>query len=238
MFYTIYQITNLLDNKIYIGKHQTKNLDDGYMGSGKRINLDKLKYGLENFKKEILYIFDNELDMNAKEAELVSEDFCARQDTYNMTCGGFGSWNHINSNKEYFVEKAKNTVYNWSEEKKSLHNSKKSCSGNKNGMFNSQRFGKLNPMFGKKQKDETKKKISLANIGKKRTIDQKQKLAKILKESWTDEKKKLRSIEYKNRGIKPPSVAGMLWYNNGLEIKRFIQAPDSTWKRGRKLENP
>ena len=77
MFYTIYQITNLLDNKIYIGKHQTKNLDDDYMGSGRRIKASIKKHGLENFKKEILFIFDDEETMNAKEAELVSEEFCS-----------------------------------------------------------------------------------------------------------------------------------------------------------------
>ncbi len=97
MFYTIYQITNLLDGKIYIGKHQTKKLDDGYMGSGKILKAAVKKYGIENFKKEILYIFNTEVEMNTKEAELVNEEFVARDDTYNLCFGGHGGWGYLNS---------------------------------------------------------------------------------------------------------------------------------------------
>jgi hypothetical protein len=30
MFYTVYKITNKINNKFYIGMHKTTNLDDGY----------------------------------------------------------------------------------------------------------------------------------------------------------------------------------------------------------------
>jgi len=96
MFYTIYKITNLIDGKIYIGKHQTKDLNDGYMGSGKQLKRAQAKHGIENFKKEILFQFDNEADMNTKEAELVTEEFCLREDTYNLCPGGKGGWGYVN----------------------------------------------------------------------------------------------------------------------------------------------
>jgi group I intron endonuclease len=94
MFYTIYKITNKLNGKYYIGKHQTKNLDDGYMGSGKLIVEAIKKHGIDNFKKEILFIFDNELDMNNKEKEVVD----INEMTYNLCTGGQGGFSYINKN--------------------------------------------------------------------------------------------------------------------------------------------
>lgn len=92
MFYTIYKTTNQINNKYYIGKHQTNNLDDGYMGSGKLLKRAIAKYGLENFKKEILHVFDNEIEMNAKEKELV----VVNESTYNLNEGGHGGFSYIN----------------------------------------------------------------------------------------------------------------------------------------------
>lgn len=90
MIYTIYKVTNNINGKIYLGKHQTKNPNDGYYGSGKGIKNAICEYGKENFTKEVLFIFDNEQDMNDKERELIDEKFVSRKDTYNMGVGGEG----------------------------------------------------------------------------------------------------------------------------------------------------
>lgn len=90
MFYTIYQITNNVNGKIYIGMHQTKDLNDDYMGSGIKLRNAYKKYGIENFKKDILFILNSREEMIQKEKELVTEEFCNNYNTYNMCIGGHG----------------------------------------------------------------------------------------------------------------------------------------------------
>ena len=94
MFYIIYKTTNKINNKFYIGKHQTNDLNDGYLGSGTLLKRAIQKHGRQNFKKEVLFVFDNEQDMNSKEKELV----VVSEDTYNLCEGGQGGFGYINRN--------------------------------------------------------------------------------------------------------------------------------------------
>lgn len=90
MKYIIYQITNNVNNKIYIGAHKTMNINDNYMGSGKLLKRAQRKYGLLNFTKEILHELTNETELYDKEKEIVNEKFIKRDDTYNLKVGGIG----------------------------------------------------------------------------------------------------------------------------------------------------
>lgn len=91
MKHIVYKITNNLNSKIYIGVHSTEDVNDSYMGSGVNIKKSIAKHGVENFSKDILFIFDSYDEMLAKEAELVDEEFVLRTDTYNAALGGLGA---------------------------------------------------------------------------------------------------------------------------------------------------
>lgn len=90
--HTVYEIKNIINGKIYVGYHRTLDPYDDYYGSGVLINRAIKKYGKENFKKEILFIYENEKEARDKEAEIVNEEFVKRKDTYNLNVGGFGSF--------------------------------------------------------------------------------------------------------------------------------------------------
>ena len=72
--------------------HRTTDLNDGYMGSGIALRRAIRKYGIENFIKEILHVFDNEQDMRNKEKELVS----LNEMSYNLMKGGLGGFDYVN----------------------------------------------------------------------------------------------------------------------------------------------
>lgn len=91
-YHYFYKITNLLNEHFYYGIHSTDNLDDGYMGSGKRLHYAYKKYGMQNFKKEILKFFDTCSDAYEYEAEMVTEELVKNPDCYNVQLGGKG-WN-------------------------------------------------------------------------------------------------------------------------------------------------
>lgn len=99
MFYTVYKVRNEVNGKVYIGKHKTKNLKDSYMGSGNLLRHAIKKYGVENFTKVILHVFDNEKDMNLKEFELVDELFRNVVPCYNLKFGGEGGFDYINTTR-------------------------------------------------------------------------------------------------------------------------------------------
>jgi hypothetical protein len=158
MFYTIYQTTNLINGKMYIGKHQTEDLNDKYLGSGLMLLNAIKKYGDENFIKEILFIFDNEEEMNLKEAELITSDVVLSDDYYNIAMGGYGG---------AIVLKKDNPLYESTCKK--ISDSAKSRSLEMSKIVKELHKDKKVGMYGKKQSDNQKISVSEALKGKKQS---------------------------------------------------------------------
>jgi len=88
MKYILYKTTCLINNKTYIGIHQTNNLDDGYLGSGLAFLRALKKYGKENFKREILEFCETYAELLEKEREYVNEIWVKDKTNYNLKTGG------------------------------------------------------------------------------------------------------------------------------------------------------
>jgi len=170
MKHTIYKITNLINKKEYIGKHSTYNINDNYMGSGTILKLAKEKYGIENFIKETLYIFESKEEMNQKEIEMVNEEYILRKDTYNIKPGGNGG---CGKRTEKSLEKFKITWANKPQKEKDEINLLRS-----------------NKLRGLKRSNETRKNMSKSKkgisweeqLGKEKSDERKLNRSKIMKE--------------------------------------------------------
>lgn len=97
MFYTVYKTVNLINGKFYFGAHKTVNPNDDYLGSGVYIKRAVAKYGKENFRKEVLFVYLDPESAFGKEDELIC---CYRRLDplcMNLRKGGSGGFDWINS---------------------------------------------------------------------------------------------------------------------------------------------
>lgn len=173
-FYIIYKIVNKLDGKFYIGMHRTKNIGDGYMGSGLRLKYAQEKYGLENFEKQYLHFYNTVGEMVNKEIELVNEELISRDDCYNIRLGGEGGWWDTNlassAAKKQWQRRQRDSEYDQSIKSKRMRtiNSadydkqaiNKSISDAVNATYSNGRVGTFR---GKQHTDESKLRIGRAN---------------------------------------------------------------------------
>ena len=227
----VYKITNLINNKIYIGVHKTNNLNDEYMGSGTIIKAAIKKHGLEKFKKEILFMFDTYQEALDKEREIVTETFIENPLTYNIREGGFGACKY---SKEYLhvlsaaaKKRWENVEYREHMQKACFQNEER----NKKISNRVQKWKKENPDKHKERMEkinknpEKIKKMADTHRGMKRTEESKINIKKGIHEALKDPELRKRR-----------SGSGQIYAYNlkTKECKRFSdenKIPDG-WKRG------
>ena len=184
----IYKTTCLINNKIYIGKHEGRE-DDTYIGSGKLFQRAVRKYGKKNFKREILRRCETLHELRIWEHVYIklfhAQDL---EKGYNIADGDVNT-------TEYNPSKRPEVRKKISE----CHKGKKLSEGTKKKMSLSSPH--------RKWTEEDKKKLRDAMTGRKFTEEHKQKLreAKLGKtgelsnswgRKWSEEDKKRLSISH------------------------------------------
>ena len=81
--------------------HSTSNLEDGYIGSGKKLWYSIKKYSKENFKCEILEHYPDRISLKNREKELINESLLNDPKCLNLVYGG-GGWNNEEGKKYNF----------------------------------------------------------------------------------------------------------------------------------------
>jgi len=87
-YHIFYKTTCLVTNKFYYGIHSTDDLNDGYLGSGRRIYRSIKKHGAKNHRREILEYFATRKDLSNKEVEIVNSDLLEDPMCLNLKHGG------------------------------------------------------------------------------------------------------------------------------------------------------
>lgn len=84
--YIVYETTNLINGKYYIGVHRINGR--GYLGSGKLLKFAVDKYGSDNFIRETLRSFECEQDAYEFEKLIVDDNMVLNKNCYNIVEGG------------------------------------------------------------------------------------------------------------------------------------------------------
>lgn len=157
----------MVTQRYYIGMHSTNNLDDGYMGSGKRLRYSIRKYGIENHKKEIIEFFDTRELLVEAEKEIVTTELVNQPNCMNLVLGGGG---FMLDDYHYQCSKKGNQIHNQKLENDLCYKNKW-LTNMKLGLKKAYDEGRKNKNWGKNHKginksDEHKAKIRKAMIGK------------------------------------------------------------------------
>ena len=166
-YHYIYKTTNLKNGKYYVGMHSTDNLNDGYLGSGKRLRRSLNKHGKENFKFEILEFLDDRKSLVEREKVLVNEELLKDYLSLNIKEGGEGGIINDEHHKKMLEGTHKWLKDKWANDSEYRETRIKSWGirlkkYHEDGVYN------YNTFEGKKHKEESKKKI-----GEKNSINQK-----------------------------------------------------------------
>jgi hypothetical protein len=187
MHHFIYK-TSHISGKYYIGRHSTKNINDGYFGSGRWVKSIKDK---SNLSREILEYCDNDSELIEKETFLIgqhiSNPLCMNWNDKGV--GWSSKFNPSKLNPSRFAgdknpmknEEVRNKVS--ADLKKGYENGRIPSFLGKNHTEESNEKNRQ-AHLGKKLSPETIEKIRNAGLGRKQTDYQKQRAREANEKTW------------------------------------------------------
>ena len=87
----VYKTTCIVTGRFYIGLHSTDNLDDGYLGSGKRLRRSVNKHGECNHVREIINEYASRKEASNAEKILITKEMLLDNNCLNCGPGGLGA---------------------------------------------------------------------------------------------------------------------------------------------------
>jgi hypothetical protein len=167
-YHYIYKTTCNLNGKYYIGMHSTSTIEDGYMGSGKKLRYSIRKHGVENFTREILEFLEDRDSLAKREAEIVNEELINDPLCMNLKHGGQGGWPNTGKAIGGDCFKAAHAYFNTDEGKLKLREIGKLGYQSQVNAGTVKTWKDNYSWLGKKHKEESKR-----LIGEKNSIKQK-----------------------------------------------------------------
>lgn len=152
-YYIVYKTTNSVNGKFYIGSHQTTNLEDGYLGSGRVLKKAIRKYGKQKFSRVIIANCIDAKIMRSVETQLVGYSITkfGRQ-CYNRSFSGTGAM--LGSDNSFYG-------------KTHTPETRKRIAEGHKGKFEKE----LNPFYGKTHTEDTKAKIRASKQIRGKTLE-------------------------------------------------------------------
>ena len=196
MFGYIYETTNLINGKKYIGQHRSLKFDNNYLGSGTYLRNAINKYGKENFKVRLIEECESMEDLNIKEKYYINK-FKAdlSKDYYNITAGGSNERTFRGKNNpmygKHHLEETKNKIRN-------TFNIKLISKGENNSMYGKHHTFKSKSKISWKNSSSYKERCTNISLGTKlnMTSEIKEHLSKVRKDYLKDK--------------------NMIWINNSI----------------------
>lgn len=84
----LYKITNIVTGHFYYGAHSTRDMNDGYMGSGVLIKKAVRYYGVNSFNVSIIGMYSDRKALFKAERRLITKEIITDPNCYNLITGG------------------------------------------------------------------------------------------------------------------------------------------------------